>query len=381
MNLPDEIRRLLPPGAAVQAQAGLSCSPASPVGETRLVLAQGQLHAFVRQSLIGGYEPLALDPAFAPRLEGDDFSGVLVIQPAGGEPARLRISPFERADIQRLLAALPAATTPLAAAAEVPPAPVPAAPPVLPPSPPPPPEPAPLDQAPPQPLPADAQQSLPPVRPNNDAQHEESRKDDFAGELPFLTGCLPMLAITAVLIAGCWVFDDYSRAWLAARTGWGALEDGFLEVLGKIVAVVSGLVGGILVAIRIDAWNFRTNRSGRVTIKHGRIVVLAPKSAWKSDLPLDGAEIAWHCRALPRDSEKKEDEQPFAAQIVISSRHDRVALTVDSIAWNKIAHPDWQQVDRLEKPARALKMPALNFGYMQHRLLRELSQLRQSNNP
>lgn len=374
MTLPGEILRLLPPGLAVQATAAVSCSPASSVGETRLVLADSRLFAFVRESLIGEFAQLALDPAFPVRLVGDDFSTVLQLRPENAPSIDLRVSTFERADVARLLALLPAdagaATVPAAPqAASASPGPVQGSvQPVVPDSA--------AAMAPAQssvllPPPMPQPPTLPPVLPTAVAGQKEL-KDEFSGELPFLTGCLPGLIIWIGATVGLWFLEEALRLLLAEETNWKFWLFGVAEVVGKAIAIAAGLAAAIGAGVLLDDWNFRTNRSGRVTIRNGRLVVLAPKLAWKVDLPLAGATVEFQCQPKQAQENQQPEQQQFSALIKVSSRGESVGISINSITWKEIASSRWQGVATLTKPPLCLPMLSYNFGPMSHRLVREL---------
>ena len=104
MAIPSEIRKLLG-NREPTAHASLSASFHGPIGETHFVVADGQLFVFQRESLIGDFEPVQLDPAHPPKLEKGTFNDVLHVSLADGTPHELQVSSFDRDGIQRVLEA------------------------------------------------------------------------------------------------------------------------------------------------------------------------------------------------------------------------------------------------------------------------------------
>ncbi|MCA8914007.1 MAG: hypothetical protein KDB90_01245 [Planctomycetes bacterium] len=102
MSVPSEIRKLLA-GREPKAYASLSCSFHGPIGETHFVVADGQLFVFERESLIGDFKRVTLDPEFPPKLEKGTFSDTLHVALADGEAYELTVSSFDRDALEQVL--------------------------------------------------------------------------------------------------------------------------------------------------------------------------------------------------------------------------------------------------------------------------------------
>lgn len=363
MSLPAEITRLLPAGTKLSAHAVISSSPGSSVGETHLIVADGRLLAFVRESLIGQFAPLALDTSFSPQLIGGEYSASLRLRLGDGTEAQLAVSTFERAPVATLLAALPAtpvADTPQKAAVEQPvaaPAPV-----------------TPTEVAKPAETAAHVLESTSPQRHLAEPKPPADGKwrDEFAGDTPFVTGCLPTLIAAVALCIVLWIGESLLRETINDLTGWAFLKWGFIEFLGKAIAIVGGLVAAVWFGMWLDGVNFRANTTGRVTIKNGMLVVLAPKAAWKAEFPLKHTTLEFMCRKHDTKGDHSDDSQAVEALIVLTCRGNVTGLQVPSVAWKEIAGAHWQSLDKVEKPPRHLAFLGFVFAPMHARLLREL---------
>lgn len=114
MGIPPEIRKLLGTREA-SAHASLSCGLRGPIGETHLVVADGQLFVFERESLIGEYTRVEL--AAVPVLEQGDFTDTLHLLAVDGSDAELTVTSFEREAVASVLAAAAKPAPPPAACA------------------------------------------------------------------------------------------------------------------------------------------------------------------------------------------------------------------------------------------------------------------------
>lgn len=359
MSLPADIARLLPPGAVVSAHAAVSSSPGSSIGETRLLVVNNGLMAFARESLIGDFAPLALDASFLPVLEGGDFSSTLRLRKADGSECRLAVSTFERSHVAALLAALAPARSAPQAVPETPQA-IAAEPVVA------------IVAEPPPPMPAT--QPAPVVRkvPEPATPKDGKWRDEFAGDTPFLTGCLPTLLVAVGLCVGLWMGETALREYAWHETGWGFLDWSVVEFFGKAVAIIGGLVAAVYFGIWLDGLNFRVNTTGRVTIKNGLVIVLAPKSAWKADFALKRTHIEFLCRQHDTKGDASDDAQACEAVIRLTCDNRVVGLYVSTVAWKDVAGGHWQAETKLEKPEQSLTFLGMNFSPMHARLLREL---------
>jgi len=370
MSLPAEITRMFAPGAHVSAHAAISSSPGSSIGETRLVVIDGQLLAFVRESLIGDYTPLPLDATFHPVMEGGDFSARLLLRAADGAPLELKVSSFESSDVTRLLAALPAPVAPVsvAVATFLPPAPATALPQPLPTVAPATPNAAPARTPEPTPTP---RVSVPEPKPPANGEW----KNDFAGDSPFLTGCLPSLIFVVAAGVGLWHLEGYLRVYVYAATNWDFLFWGFTGFVMKAVAIVLALVASAYFGMWLDALNFRMNTTGKVTIKAGQLTVLAPKAAWKHTFALKRARIEYQCRS--RDTKEDASESASCeALITLTEGGLTVGLVVNAVPWKDIAGSHWQAAHSIAKPDTHLPFLGTQFSNMHARLLHELHQNR-----
>lgn len=363
MSIPAEIAGVLPPGARVSAHAAVSSSPGSSIGETRLLVVNDGLMAFARESLIGEFTPLALDASFLPILEGGDFSATLRLRRADGSEFQLAVSTFERSNVAALLAALPR-TQPQGVLPTAPAIPAPAATPAPQPTVPVATAPPPAPQVPVIP----ERRTLPVPKPPDDGKW----RDEFAGDTPFLTGCLPMLLVAIALCVGLWIGETALREYAFDELGWGFLEWGFVEFLGKSAALVGGLLLAVLFGMWLDGVNFRANTTGRVTIKNGTLVVLAPKAAWKAEFPLKHSTIEFLCRQHATKGDASEDAQACEAQILLTCRGASAGLYVSTVAWKDVAGAHWQAASTISKPGQHLAFLGMVFSPMHARLLREL---------
>lgn len=102
MAVPSEIRKLIG-DRDVKAHASLSCSFQGPIGETHFVVADGQLFVFERESLVGKFRSIELDPAHPPKMVPGTFNDELHVALADGSAHELQVSSFDRDSIKKLL--------------------------------------------------------------------------------------------------------------------------------------------------------------------------------------------------------------------------------------------------------------------------------------
>lgn len=391
--IPSEIRASLP--APVVAHAALSCSPGSVVGETHLVVAGGRLLAFARESLVGAYARLPLDPAVAPALEGGDFSSTLHFQLADGTPVELNVSSFERPALAQLLAQLP---DPVARSTDTASGPLTGAPgPVAKPaenlaaSPGPRPWVADLKAADtgadpagsePSPLPtlpvATPRMTLPAIPPAPAAAGPKKPRNsrgpgEFAGDLPFLTGCLPVLLLLGGSGWLLWTLEEPARDTLWAYTGWALWHGKFLSVLGKIAASIGAMGLTYWFAVWLEGWNFRRNLTGRVTIRDGRVAFLAPKGIWKADFDLRKCSVEFHCTQKPPENKNTRPEDlEFVVLVCFTQGDTQAGIWVNNIRWKDIAGSYWQPQGSVEKPQRRIEFLPYEFRELLPALLEEM---------
>jgi len=389
--IPQEIRALLP--APITAHAALSCSPGSVVGETHFVVAGGRLLVFSRESLVGGYAPVLLDPAAAPALDNGDFSSTLHLQLVDATPVELNVSSFERPAMQALLAEL-AAIAPILAGPSPGNAPElrnradspTETPTVLSPT-----------EAAAAPVPATALNAdpaggllaaaaildtprlqLPAIPAGTNAPGPKEPRDnrgpgEFAGDPPFFTGCLPALLLLAGTGWGLWTLEERARDSLWGFTGWALWQGTFLMVLGKIAACIGALALTYWFAVWLQDWNFRRNLTGRVTIRSRQVHFLAPKGLWKSDFDLRKCSVEFQCTQKPAaNSNVKPEDLEFVVLVRFTQGDAQASLWVHSIRWKDIAGSQWQPQTSVEKPERRIEFMGHEFKELLPALLAEM---------
>ncbi len=388
--IPQEIRAVLP--GPPTAHAALSCSPGSVVGETHFVVTGGRLLVFSRESLVGGYAPVLLDPAVTPALEGGDFSSTLHFQLADATPVELNVSSFERPAMQALLAEL-AAIAPVLAdpspgnAPELPNRPdsPTGTSTILPPT-----EPV-AAPVPTTALSADPAGELHPAAASRDtprwqlpaipaataAPGPKKPRDnrgpgEFAGDPPFFTGCLPALLLLAGTGWGLWTLEERVRDSLWGFTGWALWQGTFLMVLGKIAACIGAMALTYWFAVWLEGWNFRRNLTGRVTIRSRRVHFLAPKGLWKSDFDLRKCRVEFQCtQKPPGNNNTKPEDLEFVVLVRFTQGDSQASIWVHSIRWKDIAGSQWQPQTSVEKPERRIEFMGHEFKELLPALLEE----------
>lgn len=261
MNVPSEIRQLLG-SAAIHAHASLACSLDGPIGETHLVVADGQMFVFTRETMFGGFTRVALDAAHPPYLEPGDFSDTLHIALADGTAHELNVSTFERDSVAAAIAGRAELAT---SEPPRPEAPAPAAPTQVP--------------APPeaehnegtskdlthgkrksfsQVEPVAKAPSLPPsgttesvVAPTGREAADEKRGVYYGNDVGYV-GCLLQLAGLCGAVVAMWLLHAEAMSQLGNIFDTRFRDDGATYVVTKIVAVICGLWAGFRCAMLLE---------------------------------------------------------------------------------------------------------------------------------
>jgi hypothetical protein len=271
MSVPSEIRRLFE--AEPQAHAALSCSLHGPIGETHLVVANGQLFLFTRESLIGQFTRLALDPHRGPALEPGDFADILHVQLADGATFELTVSSFERDAVAQALATA-SVLEPTAAA--LPPGEPPTAAPDL----------LSADFSVTASLPATQAFETPPREPTTATPDPE---DDQAGKEPAtyeastlrLMPCLGMMLFFFGPMVGIWFAHDAALQALTQMSP-GKREAGtFLFVITKILAMVAGIYAGVKLLTLFNKFGTSRNWDGQVIFDRHGMKLTGPSNKWE----------------------------------------------------------------------------------------------------
>ena len=283
MSVPSEIRKLLG-GRDVKAHAALSCSFSGPIGETHFVVADGQLFVFERESLIGDFRAVDLDPAHKPKLERGSFNDTLFVALADGAVHELNVSSFERDSIEQVL--LENAATPEAQPAEIEKptvfntdahfetgnAPVP----------------EPVGPA----KPVIERQSTPSARrelPEQPTEKERAEEEDkqlgrevsiYCGSDPGCIGCLTQFLLFAGAIVAFWYLHIEAAQTLGIVPEGTVEDDSFSFIATKILAVIAGgYFGGRLAGLFGKLFRM-LNWTGRVVFSQSTIQVIAPRAKW-----------------------------------------------------------------------------------------------------
>ena len=333
MNVPSEIRSLLG-GREPSAYAALSCSLSQPIGETHLVVADGQLFVFTRESLLGEFSKVELDPAHPPKLEKGDFSDTLHLALADGTAHELNVSSFERDALNDVLSRDPAPAQANQVDKEIaPPDPLRVStadddePPIAPSVPA-------ADDNPfelPSQLAAEKKAEeafkLPPVAPASmpseepdtglidrrsraktrqpdyepneeriDRDDKAERKDIYHSEHPGTLGCWLQFFLFLGGVLAIWSLHIAAYDSAAKFLDWEVDTDSASYVLTKIVAVIAGAWVGIKLAGIISWMARRGNWGGYLEFRGMDAVFHGPKGAWKKSIDLSKpfeAECLW----------------------------------------------------------------------------------------
>jgi len=272
MGLPSEIERLVG-DARVDASASLSCGLDGPIGETHLVLAEGRLILFTRDSLIGTPTRHELDRANPPRVEKGDFSDTLHIELPDGASHALNVSSFERDAVTKLLAACaePVESRPQKAD---------------------PPAPAVIPEPQHEPLRAPGPptaESAPSAEPDKRPEAAPTEEDEQAGKAVSVyhcseTGCSSCLAQVLLFFGtpvGMWF------AHVQAMATVGAASDSAMYIITKVLAVIAGFYLGFKLLTLLTNLLQQANWEGRVEVKGQVARIRGPRGKW--ELVVDGA--------------------------------------------------------------------------------------------
>ncbi|MCC7509786.1 MAG: hypothetical protein IT464_10460 [Planctomycetes bacterium] len=277
MTVPSEIRQLLG-SVAIQAHASLACSLDGPIGETHLVVADGQMFVFTRESMFGDFTRVALDAAHPPYLEPGDFNDTLHIALANGTAHELNVSTFERDSV----AAVIAGGAERVASEPTPPekpAPAPAAPAQVPALPDPEhhegaskdlthgkqksfsqPEPEPKPPDPPPAAPAET------VVAATGKEAADEQRGVFYGNDVGCAGCLLQLAVFFGAIGALWLLHIQAMAQLGSIFGTVFADDDATYVVTKIAVVICGMWAGFKGAVWIEHLFKARDMTGMVLI-------------------------------------------------------------------------------------------------------------------
>jgi hypothetical protein len=349
MSAPSDIRKLLG-DREPKAYAALSCSIDGPIGETHLVVADGQLFVFTRESLLGEYQQLKLDSAHPPKLERGDFSDTLHLALADGSAHDLNVSSFERDAVNEVLAQ---ESAPAAAADEK------------------------ADDNPfelPSQIAAEKEaeeafqlpsvaaietqkeppggglielkkfaeqvEEVPPVNkewePNEETIDREGKADERAvyhSEHPGNLGCWLQFFLFAGAIAALWSLQIAAYESTARLLDWDVDTDSASYVLSKIVAVIAGAWLGVKLAGIISWIAHRNNWGGYLEFKGMDAVFHGPKDAWKKSIDLSKsfkAECMWRCNVT---NAKPNDKKNF--NVIVVFRQDGTEVGLGGIIYGK----------------------------------------------
>ncbi|MBZ0134899.1 MAG: hypothetical protein K8I27_00835 [Planctomycetes bacterium] len=289
MAVPSEIRKLIG-DRRVKAHASLSCSFQGPIGETHFIVADGQLFVFERESLIGDFRPVALDPSHPPSIEKGTFDDTLHVTFADGVAHQLRVSSFDRDALEHVLlehasappvetireSTIPADNPPVATQET-------------------------LDQAPAEALhlkPAPPRsrvtpRSQPPA-PDSDTEAEakadaeaekagRGKKDKgvYHGSDPGCAGCLIQAALFFGGILALWFLHEQAMLNTGVVQPEDTYDDSAVFVITKIVAVIAGIYLGGKSASLFGALAAKLNWTGHVAFVQGRVIVTGQRGKWQ----------------------------------------------------------------------------------------------------
>lgn len=275
MGIPPEIRKLLGTREA-SAHASLSCGLQGPIGETHLVVADGQLFVFERESLIGEFTEVEIDPAHPPRLESGTFNDVLHLAIADGAAYELQVSSFDRDAIRQLLdehAAGPRADaqTPEPPAAETPAVieTVTAPPPTV--------APPPAAHAPQEPDPDELKEREEAAR---DAE-KRGTQHAYYGSDPGCAGCLIQAVIFFGGIVAMWFAHEHAMLNIGVVEPTDTYDESPVFVITKIVAVIAGMYLGGKTASIVGGIFRKLNWTGWVAFVKDRAVAIGQRGKWQ----------------------------------------------------------------------------------------------------
>lgn len=312
MSVPSEIRKLLGDRQPT-AHASLSSSFQGPIGEAHFIVADGQLFVFQRESLIGEFEPVALDPAHPPKLVPSTFNDELHVALADGSSHELQVSSFDREAIKKVLEenAAPAQESPPQVApppedtstqqdaqellqdalemakpdndsglvdirqfAEEPPPPVEARSPEH------------------QPAPPESKSGYTTPRevdPDDIKERDEAAKaaekrgdkNVYYGSDPGCAGCLIQTVIFFGGILAMWFAHEHAMLNIGVVEPTDQYDDSAVFVLTKIVAVIAGMYLGGKTASLLGKLFQKFNWTGFIAFVKDRVLVFGPRNKWQ----------------------------------------------------------------------------------------------------
>ena len=310
MDIPADIRKQLG-NASPEAYATLSCGLDSPIGETALVVADGQLFVFTRESFISEFRPVSLDRKHAPRIERGDFNDTLYLSGAEGDAWQLNVSSFEREGISELVAlcqqmpAEAASTAPTrqddaamqahvegllgkyhdivqqhnAAIARDTAGP----------------QPAPPAHAPrPEPVPEGKFETEDIPDPPETADKLRAANLHHGNDMP-TPGCFAQLALFAGGVYLMWYMHDLAMVQYGVLQAGAPDTEGFTYVATKILAVICGCYLGGKLAGFVARIGRARRWLGHIEFNGSRLVCTGPAGAWRVEFDLD-RPIDMECR-------------------------------------------------------------------------------------
>ena len=301
MSVPSEIRKLLA-GREPKAYASLSCSFHGPIGETHFVVADGQLFVFERESLIGDFKRVTLDPGFPPKLEKGTFSDTLHVALADGEAYELTVSSFDRDALEQVLlenataaraesvASVEAMTSEALAEA---PAELADAPTAVPESPDSPAQDGLIDlrkmaqevDSKPQQPPTEPKRALSEVQQAKDNEPEDDKREDaqvatYYGSDSGCFGCTLLLVVFAAAVIGFWYLHIEAARTIGLIGPTEEDADSFSFIATKIIALIAGAYVGGRAAQLVNKVLNGLGLTGRVMFSQNVIQVFGRLGKW-----------------------------------------------------------------------------------------------------
>lgn len=359
MMLPPDIALQLGENAP-QAHAALNCGLGGPIGETHLVVADGQLIVFTRDSMFGEFARHAASHA---TLEAGTFDDTLRLALADGSSHALNVSSFEKEAVVTLLAQAPVKVPPKSE-----------------------PAPAVVSQKPPERQPA---APAPPAKytPPKYIEVQKPRKDQskrdwslerrgiFYGSNTGCGGCLIMLVLFFGPIVGLWFAHIHAMASLGGLLDTRFADDDFTYVVTKIAAVIAGIYLGYQCWVRFDAWYEDAWFRGGVHFDGLTLRVIGERRS--SEVTFDlGRPIVVALQAVKAKDEGDKGDPEGQPVIVLaylrqgsSSAALRAMIKVSSASLEFPGHTtEW--IDKEPANVRSLPMNEQNFNHVLERLPR-----------
>lgn len=386
MLIPPEIERLLQ-GAAPQAHAALGCGLAGPIGETHLVVANGQLIVFTRDSLFAEFARVAADPSGGLRLEAGTFSHTLHLKLADGVAHELNVSSFEHDNVKRVLEVLAAHASSPAPPPPMP-APTPQAPPPAPmpsprhaePAPEPPPQPAQPKQA---TKPSESGRAKPTAPPPSQwapkdisrRAHTLQQRGIYYGSNSGCGGCLLMMLLFFGPIAALWIAHIYAMETLGGLFNTRFSEDDISYFFTKAAAVVAGIYVGYRFFAWFDAWYEDAWYRGGVHFDKSILRVIGERRSYEVAFDLQKPIVMAMQAVKPAESKTSGDTSRQPVVVIVYLRQGaasaalRTSLNVpaDDIRLDD-RKPEW--IDKEPENVRKLLVAEENFNRVMERLPR-----------